>query len=147
MTRSNAVGSGCVRLLYSRKLSKFWALVAIHMSFSVKLGVWHLLAAPASVSQKFFYKNKNLIFHKFAKFFSLKSFPLYGITTWNDVMWSMEWCHVINGTMSCDQCVPASTAIYVSMRQKIASKEVAPPINDKSSLKRSPIGTKPAWAN
>ena len=33
--------------------------------------------------------------------------------------------------------------MYVSMRLMIASKEVAPPINDNSSLEHSQIETKP----
>ena len=47
--------------------------------FSVKFGAWHSLVWHKQVIHESFLR-ENRIFHQFAKFFSLESFPLYGGT-------------------------------------------------------------------
>ena len=97
--------------------------MAIHKSFLREIG-----------GRGIFWRHQRV----FCKSFSAKNSQNFSTSKVPDYAVRLQ-----HGMMSCAQCVPASTAMYVSMRQKIASKEVAPPINDKSSLEHSPIGTKP----
>ena len=63
-------------LLYSGKLLRF---CGDSRKFNPQiLGVWHPLAQRKRAIRKSFLR-ENLIFHQSAKFFSLESFPLYGI--------------------------------------------------------------------
>ena len=81
---SRKIGSGLGMGLYStaenfqgRKLSRIlrWLYAKV---FSAKFGVWRPLARQEQAIRESFLR-ENRIAHQFAKVFSLKSFPLYGI--------------------------------------------------------------------